>query len=351
MSIFFQTLLKTLGFTAAIILIIIFIVILLKFNDNQTNFYFKNTEKENNSSQTIAVMNLEGPIISKPKKNYDLKIFNNLNVIYPLLIEDYLSELETNDLKGLIISINSPGGSVSATKEIYSLIKNFKVKNNIPIYFHTSDILASGGYWISISGDKIFANYGAIIGSIGVKGPNWLYYNSPTSISSGFLGNSVESPNGIKLFSNTAGIYKDIFNPFRRPTNTEMLELQQMVDDIYYDLVSLVSSNRKIEKEIIIKEIGAMIYNSQRAKENYLIDAEKNIKEVIEIMSQKLKLNNIKIISNHSKNYNLMMLKNFILLNNDQTINDYKLSIKEKFCNNFQNEFSSISSSISNYKC
>ena len=66
-------------------------------------------------------------------------------------------------------------------------------------------MLTSGAYWVSLSGDKIFASYGAIIGSIGVKGPDWIYFNSPTSLSSGILGTSIESPNGIKMYSNIAG--------------------------------------------------------------------------------------------------------------------------------------------------
>ena len=72
-------------------------------------------------------------------------------------------------------------------------------------------------------------------------------------------------------------MYKDIFNPFRKPTKEEMNKLQTMVDDIYSHFVNLVSINRKIEKNIITDDIGAMVFNSKRAKLNYLIDDEKNI--------------------------------------------------------------------------
>ena len=78
-----------------------------------------------------------------------------------------------------------------------------------------------------------------------------IYYNSPTSLSPGILGGYIESPNGIKLYSNIAGISKDIFNPFREPTDKEITQLQQMVDDIYEDFINLVSSSRKIETKII----------------------------------------------------------------------------------------------------
>ena len=75
----------------------------------------------------------------------------------------------------LIIKINSPGGTVTATASLEKIINDFKKENKIEIYFYSDEILASGGYWVATSGDKIYANYGSIIGSIGVKGPDWFF--------------------------------------------------------------------------------------------------------------------------------------------------------------------------------
>ena len=63
------------------------------------------------------------------------------------------------------------------------------------------------------SGDKIYANYGSIIGSIGVSGPSWYYYDKPKSISTGILGQKIETENGIYIFDQNAGNSKDLFNP------------------------------------------------------------------------------------------------------------------------------------------
>ena len=351
MSIFFKTIAKTLGFFTAIFFLVVFIGIISKIGKNNNDLYFEFVQGNKDSTEIIAILNISGLIISEPKNTYNLDIFSNIEAIYPSLIKEYLSELKNINIKGLIISINSPGGSVSASQNIFSLIKDFKIKNNIPIYFHSSDILASGGYWISLSGDKIFADYGSLIGSIGVKGPDWLYYNSPTSISTGLLGGSVESPNGIKLFSNSSGKYKDIFNPFREPSKNEKEKLKEMVNDIYIDFVNLVSSNRKIESEIIIDEIGAMIFNTKRAKLNFLIDGEKNIQEVIKEMGEELNLKNIKIINNKKNQVDSFFNLNFIPFNLPMSNNDQKYLIKKKFCNNFYNELSSISNSISRFEC
>ena len=352
MNYFFQVFSKTLGFLLAIIFLLVLISLFLFFFEGNKQKYFSYLEGNKNSSEIIAILNLNGPIISEPPNFNNYNIFQNLEVIYPSLIKEYLNELEQNNTKGIIISINSPGGGVSATKKIYNLVKEFKEKNNIPIYFHTKDILTSGSYWIALSGDKIFADYGSIIGSIGVRGPNWLYYNSPTLLSEGLFGRSVESQNGLKLFSNTAGMHKDIFNPFRKPTKEEINKLQIMVDDIYSDFVNLVSKNRKIEKNVITDDIGAMIFNSKRAKLNYLIDDEKNIDEIIQLISKKIKLENGKIlINNYEDKYNLFNLNYINFFNNKIPNKDLKIIINEKFCNNYYNEFSSIAQNYISINC
>ena len=353
MSIFLHTFSKMLGFLLAIFFFILVIIFFLNFFNPNKNSYFSHFSENENSSEIVAILELNGPIISEPKNLYNFSIFNDLEAIYPSLVENYLNELREREIKGLIVSINSPGGGVSASQKIYSLFKEFKIDNNIPIYFHTTNLLASGGYWIALSGDKIFADYGSIIGSIGVKGPNWIYYNEPTAISSGLLGNSVESPQGIKLFSNTAGIYKDIFNPFRKPTNQEMLKLQENINDIYIDFVNLVSKSRKIEKLTIINDIGAMIYSSKKAEENFLINKEKNLKESVNYLKNELKLSSISLIKNNinNDNYNILKMSIYKFLNSPEKMGLNNNIIDQKVCNNFLNEISSISFISMNLKC
>ena len=352
MNYFFQVFSKTLGFFSAIVVLLILISFFIIFFGENKQRYFSYLEGNKESSEIIAILNLNGPIISEPPNFNNYNIFNNFEVIYPSLIKGYLNELEKTKIRGLIISINSPGGGVSATHKVYQLIRDFKEKYNIPVYFHTRDILTSGSYWIALSGDKIFADYGSVIGSIGVKGPNWLYYNSPTSLSEGLFGRSVESKNGLKLFSNTAGIYKDIFNPFRKPTPEEIGKLQVMVDDIYNNFVNLVSTSRKIEKKVITDEIGAMIFNSKRAKLNYLIDDEKNIKQVTKLISKKLELKNEKIIINkYNSKYSLFNLSFDNFFEKRMHDKDIKNLISKKFCNNYYNEFSSIAVNYIRINC
>ena len=183
-----------------------------------------------------------------------------------------MEELKKIEVKVLIININSPGGTVSATNELENIFYKFKRETNVKIYFFTKEILASGGYWIATSADKIFASYGSIIGSIGVNGPSWFYYDTPISLSSGIFGQTIETENGIKVYNQNAGQGKDLFNPYRRPENREIKHLQNIVDEIYDDFLIKVSKSRKIDISFIENNIGALIYSSLQARENYLID-------------------------------------------------------------------------------
>ena len=345
MRIFFGTFFKVLAIFLAISSFILLLGLSMNFLNNESerkNFTFLKGDQDSNN--TIALINLKGPIISDPINFYNFGSFANISAIYPSLIEEYLKELRSKNISGILVSIDSPGGSVSATNDLYNLFSEFNKEEQIPIYFHSKNLLASGAYWLALSGNKIFTNYGALVGSIGVKGPDWIYYNYPTSISSGILGYNIETKNGIEFFSNTAGKSKDLFNPFRPPTIEEIDHLQKMVNDIYNDFLTIVSSSRKIERSVLKNIIGAKIYNSEDAHENNLIDGEKNIKQIIEILAEDLGINNKKIIYNGINNQ--FSLNNFYILLqslNQNNFENYNYIINEEFCNNLKNQFSVVS--------
>ena len=277
MAIFWNVFLKTIAFFLSIVSIIVLITLLISFVEDRNDkftFFFGNE----NSSNLIAVIELNGLIIEKNRQFPDL---TNTFIISPSEIKNNLDILKQISPKLIIFSINSPGGTVSASKNFYDIIKNYKKNNNIEILFHTNELLASGGYWAATSADGIYASYGSIIGSIGVKGPDWFFYDHPITISTGIFGNTVETKNGIKIFSSKAGKSKDIFNPFRKPTKDELNHFQNMVDEIYYDFVRIVSKERKIETNTIINDIGALIYTSDKASDLHLINDELSINDLV----------------------------------------------------------------------
>ena len=343
MRIFYTVFVKVFAFLLSIIVFLSLLIgFFTVFNNNLNNQIFVNFSGEIDSINKIAVLKLEGPIINLSNKKLDIGFLDIINTINSNFIEKALEELKHQKISGLVISINSPGGTVSESYKIYNLIKEFKKINQIKVYFHTNEMIASGAYWVALSADKIFADYGSLIGSIGVKGPDWLYFDKPVSISSGILGNSIETKNGIKKFNNIAGNSKDIFDPFREPTKKEIFDLQNNVQNIYNDFINLVSKSRKIEKNIIINDIGAMIYGNQIAEEKYLINGTKDINNVIKALANELKLDNYQIIrEENSKERSLNDIVSSIFYNSAQ-LNKFKINNEKILCKNFKSRISSI---------
>ena len=313
MSLFFGTFFRVLAFFLAISAFFLIIFLISSYLDNNkfsSNYIFKEGDK--NSENIIAILKLNGPIVNS---NFSLGNLNFIEIIDPDSIRKNLEQIKLIKPKILIISINSPGGTVSASYEAYQIFSEFKKETNLELYFHTKEVITSGAYWLALSGDGIYANYGSLVGSIGVRGPDWIYFNNPTSISSGIFGNSIETKNGIEVFSQKAGKSKDLLNPFRKPTEEEINKLQSMVDQIYEDFANTVSKERKIEKTTLINEIGALVFNANIAKKNYLIDEVINLDSLIKEIARNKKFNDFQIFENFKKGYNIFDNYFFNLIN------------------------------------
>lgn len=293
-SYFIRTFAILLAFFIFLFSLIAILSILNKLNSN--NFVLIN--EENNSQNSIFVIKLNGPIIDD---SLNFISFQHSNTINPKMISDYLNEISLKKPKVIIFRINSPGGTVSATNKIYNIIDDFKNKNDVEIIFYTDNLLTSGGYWIALSGDSIIANYGSIIGSIGVSSPQWIFFNEPISISTGYFGEKIDTNKGIEIFSQNAGKSKDLFNPFRRPSKEELNHLSKLTNNIYNDFITTVSKIRKIEKSYLENEIGALIFDTKIAKENYLIDDILDFEKLIKKVEIKYNFDNYNLYINKDR--------------------------------------------------
>ena len=329
LSVFF----RTLGFLSALLIFLIIISILFHFSNDLEKKQFVMTDGIQSSNNIIAKINLNGPIFNNNSNVFGNNLYDYIN---PSQVKTYLEELKQLKINILIININTPGGTVSATAELEQIIYQFKEATNTKVYFFTKEILASGGYWVATTGDKIFASYGSIIGSIGVSGPSWFYYNKPLSLSSGVFGQSIETKDGIEVFNQNAGEGKDLFNPYRRPKTDEIKHLQNIVDDVYSDFIAKVSKSRKIEIPIIKNDIGALIYNSNQAKNNFLVDDILNYETLLELIIKENEFDDYKIYENKVVN---SFLVNLLANYENQHNNKYSF---EKVCRNLKTNISVV---------
>lgn len=305
MGFFFNVFFRTLGFFLAILLAIIIIIGISAYINDKDNKEFDLVRGNIEFSDTIFILEINGPIIQSDSSINNLV---GMNIISPKEVKNNLDKILKLNPNILIVSINSPGGTVSASNELYNHFVEFKKKSNSKIYFHSSEMLASGGYWLSLAGEKIYANYGAIIGSIGVKGPDWIFFNKPKLISSGILGQTIEVKDKIEIYSTNAGKSKDLFNSFRKPTNEELTHLRLMVEKINDDFIQLVSKNRKLEKDIIRNEIGGLIFNSSQAKDNFLIDEEIGLEELVNLIIKENEFKNIRVLKSSQRKDSLLSI-------------------------------------------
>ena len=169
-----------------------------------------------------------------------------------------LKQVEEREFPALILRIDSPGGTVGDSQEIYSAIKRLKSKG-CKVIASFGNISASGGVYIGVAADKIVANPGTITGSIGVI----------------IRGNNISellNKIGIKFETVKSGLFKDILSP-DKPLSKEGRELlQNLIDESYKQFTNAVSEGRNIPVEDVKKFADGRIFTGTQAKELGLVD-------------------------------------------------------------------------------
>ncbi|NOQ29524.1 MAG: signal peptide peptidase SppA [Helicobacteraceae bacterium] len=199
-----------------------------------------------------------------PTSSEDLRPHNlqHINITGAIMQSDEIVEkLEKartdNNIEGVLVTINSPGGAVAPSIEIAYAIKRLQKKKKVVVY--GSSLLASGGYYSAIWADKIVANPGSMIGSIGV-------------IIQGFNAGELMSKIGVKTQVIKAGKYKQMGTADREWTLYEREELSKIVDGTYDLFIVDVAKARNLKIEDASKFANAKIFIASQAKDVGLID-------------------------------------------------------------------------------
>jgi signal peptide peptidase SppA len=231
-----------------------------------------------NKNPKIACLNLHGVIGADSKFSAGLNFEN----ISPLLKRAF----ETKNAKAVALSINSPGGSPVQSELIYNYIRELSEEKKIPVFTFAQDVAASGGYWLLLSGDEIYAHNSSIVGSIGV-------------IFSGFGFVELIKKIGINRRVYTEGKNKAILDPFlpEQEENVEILKNCQR--DIFEGFKELVKSRRHNKlKDLDENLFTGAFWSGKKAVELGLVDLVANLRgkmkekfgekiEFVEIKSKK----------------------------------------------------------------
>lgn len=220
----------------------------------------------------IAVIYAEGPIM------YEAGNGSNI-VITPANVSEKIKQLQkVSNLKGVVLRVNSPGGSALGAEIIYKMLEDL----NIPVYVSMGSTAASGGYYIAMAGDKIFADKSTITGSIGVVSviPK--------------VGKAAEKL-GIGSSNITNGKYSDIYDPFvdLNPESTE--KIRESMNETYKEFKSRVEKSRKIPDAKLEEYAQGRIWLGDEAKNIGLIDEIGSLNDTINRLAKDLNLTNYSV--------------------------------------------------------
>lgn len=223
----------------------------------------------------IARINVEGVIDGSNSADY----FGNPIGYQHQWTLDTLDELmyeESN--KGLIIFVNSPGGGVYESDELYFKIKEYKEVTGRPVYSVMGSVAASGGYYISAPCDRIIADRNTFTGSIGV------------TMGTMFDFSELLKNYGVKTNTITSGDNKAMGSSVNPMTAEQKAIFQSIVDEAYEQFSEIVAEGRKMKIERVKEIADGRIYTARQAKKLKLIDDIGNYEYALNDMKERYKL-------------------------------------------------------------
>lgn len=188
----------------------------------------------------IAVVELQGVIVSSEDVVRQLKKFS-----------------DDNSVKAILLRVDSPGGGVAASQEMYEEVK--KVRANKPVIVSMGSVAASGGYYVSCGATRVVANRGTLTGSIGV-------------ISEFLRFDPLLDKVGVNVNTIKSGKLKDAGSPFRKMTDEDKKYFQDLMDDVYHQFISVVEHERKLGHDEVVELADGRAFTGEQAFALRLVD-------------------------------------------------------------------------------
>lgn len=178
-----------------------------------------------------------------------------------LLIESREGSLKTNRVKGILLKINTPGGTITDADGIYRALQDYKSRYEVPIFAYADGICASGGMYVACAADKVYASDVTIAGSIGVITGSYLNLHQ------------LMEKVGVSSLTLSEGKGKDDLNPLRPWKPDEDKNIKEVIQYYYNSFVDLIVHHRpNVNKEALVNTYGAQIFPAPKAAEIGLLD-------------------------------------------------------------------------------
>lgn len=201
------------------------------------------------SGDRVGVVEITGPISDSKRALKDIKAF-----------------ADDEHVKAVVVRIDSPGGAVGPSQEIYDAIRKLRQKKKV--IASLGSLAASGGFYIAVAADKVYANPGTLTGSIGVimQVPNLA---------------GVMKWMGLEMNTITAGKMKDSGSPFRPMTEEERKYFESVLLDVHEQFIAAVAEGRGLEPEAVRPYADGRVFSGRQAKEWKLVDELGGIEQAV----------------------------------------------------------------------
>jgi protease-4 len=236
--------------------------------------------EEGSSSDKIAVLTVDGVIQDTGSAT---SLFGAVGYDHQFFMNQLEMIKEDESVKAVVLQVNSPGGGVVESAQIYDKIVEIQKEVGVPFYVSMGSMAASGGYYISAPAEKIFVNKETLTGSIGVI---------MESINYGDLAEKY----GIDFVTIKTGPYKDIMSPTRDMTKDERAMLQEMINESYESFVDIIETGRGMSEAQVKAVADGRIMNGRQAIEVGLADEFGYLEDVITAVRTDFDLADAKVI-------------------------------------------------------
>lgn len=209
---------------------------------------------------------------------------------------------DDKSIKAIVLRIDSPGGGVAPSQEIYSEILKVRKNSNKIVVTSMGNVAASGGYYIACASDKIVANPGTLTGSIGVI----MTFSNIEELMKKI---------GLKTEVIKSGKFKDIGSPTREFTEEEKKLLQGVIDDVYDQFVNAVADGRNMDVQKVKELSDGRVFTGRQAFEIGLVDKLGNLEDAVELAAELVGIEGKPKIVTERKERNLLfkLLENKVL--------------------------------------
>lgn len=232
------------------------------------------------ASDKIAIIDVSGVLMNAPST----QLFGEGEHAVALFLEKLDKARRDPSVKGVLLRINSPGGSVVASELMHDELRHFK-KTGKPVIAVIMDVGASGGYYVACASDEIIAHPSSIVGSIGVIMQMFEIAGTLEKL-------------GASATAITSGRFKDTGSPFRPMRPGERAIFQNIVDDMYERFLAVVQSGRpQLDEEAVRTLADGRVFTGTQALELGLIDRIATLRESLQILRERAGLRAVRVVT------------------------------------------------------